>query len=181
MTTSEDVTMANDPEDDDVQLAGQQTPQQVAQASRHGPSTPIQVDQFPGGTNRTPSGSDTPGNILGQVTNKQLKTAVTALMTAQGMAISQAFDVHLDHLKQSGNTSYELLDRMVESLGKGVNPSPTESRPRAQSAEEFANEANMITAHAKAEEENNRLAKQVAAAKAEARKGEHRKPLRQQD
>ena len=149
----------NAPEDDDVQLVGQQTPQQVAQTLRRGPPTPSQVDQFPGGPQRTPSVSDTPGNIPGQVTNKQLKTAVTALMTTQGMDISFAFAAHLDQLKQSGNAGFELLDGMVMALGRGVNPSPTESRPRAQTVEEVANEAKMIAAHAKAEAKINRLAK----------------------
>ena len=68
----------------------------------------------------------------------QLKTAVIALMTAQGMAISQAFEVHLDHLEQADNDGHELLDGMVESLGRGVNPSPAESQPRALTAEEVA-------------------------------------------
>ena len=98
----------------------------------------------------------------------QLKTAVVALMTAQGMAISQAFEVHLDHLEQADIAGHELLDGMVESLGRGENPSPAESQPRALTAEEVAFEANMIAAHAKAEEEANRLARQVAAAKADA-------------
>ena len=84
------------------------------------------------------------------------------------MAISQAFEVHLDHLNQEDDAGNELLDGMVESLGRGVKPSPAESQPRALTAEEVAFEANMIRAHAEAEEEANRLARQVAADKADA-------------
>ena len=51
--------------------------------------------------NRTPPGSDAPGTIRGQITNTQLKVLVVALMKAKGGAISQAFEVHLDHLEQA--------------------------------------------------------------------------------
>ena len=59
-------------------------------------------------------------------------------MKAQGMAISQAFEVHLDHLEQADIAGHELFDGMVESLGRGENPSPAETQPRAQTAEEVA-------------------------------------------
>ena len=111
MSTPENVSMTDAPEDDDVQL-GVQTPRQVAQARRNGPPTPVLVDQFPGAGNGTPPGSDAPGTIQGQVTNKHLKEAVVALMKAHGMPISQAFEVHLDHLEQANMVGHELLDKM---------------------------------------------------------------------
>ena len=61
---------------------------------------------------------------------------MVALVKAHGMAISQAFEVHLDHLQQADIAGHELLDGMVESLGRGENPSPAKTQPRAPRAEE---------------------------------------------
>ena len=48
---------------------------------------------------------------------------MVALIKAQGMAISQAFEVHLDHLEQADIAGHELLDGMVESSGRGEDSS----------------------------------------------------------
>ena len=62
---------------------------------------------------------------------------------------------------------HEVLDKMVESLGRGENPSHPEPQPRAPTAEEITAEANRIAPNARAEEEDNVLARQLANAQAE--------------
>ena len=54
-----------------------------------------------------------------------MKIAMTTLMKTQGI---------VNQLEQIENAGFELLDRMVVALGRGVNPSPMESRPRPQTA-----------------------------------------------
>ena len=49
-----------------------------------------------------------------------------------------------------------------------MNPSPPETRPKPPTAEEIANDAKIAAAHANAEAEIDRLAKQAVADKAEA-------------
>ena len=77
---------------------GGKTPSQIAQDKRRDPATPNQADQFPGGPHRAPSDSNTPGSIPGKATNEQMKTAVTSMMTTQGMEISFNFAANLDQL-----------------------------------------------------------------------------------
>ena len=90
------------------------------------------------------------------------------MMTTQGMEISFAFAANLDQLVQTGDAGFRLLDGMVVALGRGVNPSPPETRPKPPTAEEIANDAKAAAAHANTEAEIDRLAKQAAADKAEA-------------
>ena len=130
MGMTENVSMTDEPEDNDVPK-----PRQVAQAQRNGPPTPALVDQFPGDGNGTPPGSDAPGTLQGPVTNKHLREAVVALMLAHGMHISQDFEVHLDHLEQANMAGHEILDKMVEYLVRGENLSPPEPQRRAPTAE----------------------------------------------
>ena len=63
---------------------------------------------------------------------------------------------------------HEVLDKMVECLGRGENPSPPDPQPGAPTAEEIAAEANRVAANDRAEEEANVLARQLDNAKAEA-------------
>ena len=60
------------------------------------------------------------------------------------------------------------MDKLVDSFGRGENPSPAEPQPRAPTAEEITAEANRIAPNARAEEEANVLARQLANAQAEA-------------
>ena len=60
------------------------------------------------------------------------------------------------------------MDKLVDSFGRGENPSPAEPQPRAPTAEEITAEANRIAANARDEEEANMLARQLANAQAEA-------------
>ena len=50
--------------------AGGKTPAQVAHENRHGPATPEQADQFPGGPRRSSTDSNTPGATPGRATNE---------------------------------------------------------------------------------------------------------------
>ena len=107
-----------------------------------------------------------------------MKTAVTSMMITQGMEV--AFAANLNQLVQTGDAGFRLLDGMVVALGRCVNPSPPEKRPKPLTAKEIANDAKAAAAHANAEAEIDRLAKQAAAdnAEAEAKLAQESKRLR---
>ena len=67
MDTDDNVSMNDEPDDDDVHLDVPNA-RQVAQDQRHGPQPPDLADQFPGAGSGPPQGSVAPDNVPGPVT-----------------------------------------------------------------------------------------------------------------
>ena len=61
-----------------------------------------------------------------------MRNEVSGMMTTQGMQVSADFAAYLDQLVQTGDAGFRLMDGMVVALGRGVNPSPPETRPQPQ-------------------------------------------------